>query len=117
MPRKTKEEKELENKAKMENVINTMAPSYKLKLCCHHKDMPEICEIIDLPFQPRNGDIICIKPPNDPNEYARLTFPVHDLIYDATTRIFTMRPDVVQHMRNQQKQQSELSNVVDPLGA
>jgi hypothetical protein len=113
--RKTKEEKE---KALMEDaqiMKKLLAPTFKIKLCCHQKDMPTVCGIFELPFQPRNGDIICVKPTDDKNEYGRLTFLVNNLIYDIEEGHFTMRPDIIDHMRHTKEKEEVTSEHIDPL--
>jgi hypothetical protein len=88
---------------------------YKMKICCHRKDMPNMCEIITLPFKPEEGDILSVKPPNgDPEN--RLTILVVGLIYDHDAGFFVMRPDIVQKVHNTFEGKDEvLSHNIDPL--
>ena len=52
-----------------------MSKKYRLKLCCHKTDYP-MCEFIELPFQPKNGDIIIPMP----SEFRKLVPVVFDNI-------------------------------------
>ncbi len=114
MPRKKKDG--LTNEQFIQAFITALKPKHRLKICCHRKDMPEMCEIIELPFQPRNGDIICVKPPNAPEEWNRLTIPISSLIYDATLDCWVMRPDILRHMQEQFKRETDLDqNIPSPL--
>jgi len=83
-----------------ELIKQVLIPKYKLKICCHKQGLPEMCEIIELPFKPENGDIICVHPPKG-EEGSRITIPIVGLIYDHHLGHFIMRPDVINEMNRQ----------------
>jgi len=115
MRRKTQEEKEKEFQETTQAMKKYLTPIFKIKLCSHHKDMPAVCGVFELPFQPKNGDIICVKPKDDPNKGSRLTFLVNNLIYDIEEGYFIMRPDIIQHIHKDMQNQSEIDSHIDPL--
>lgn len=77
--------------------------TYRIKICCHKPGVPEICEVIEIPFKPEEGDVICVRPPNAKDEWARITVLVNNLIFDATEGYFVMRPDIISSLNKQLK--------------
>lgn len=122
MPRKKSEDKVKveptpeEAKLVADMISNLTKPTHKLKICCHAEGLPEVCEVFELPFQPRNGDIICVKPKTANNESSRMTFPLRDLVYDVELGFWQVRTDIVEGMNEHFKRQNAISTELNPLG-
>jgi len=97
-------------------VKDAATPKFKLKVCCHRKGLPEMCEVITLPFKPEEGDIICVHPPTG-EEGSRLTLIIHGLIYDHHLECFVLRPDIVEDVERQMNGQDGISKheSTDPM--
>lgn len=105
-------EEEKEDKDEVDEPVLTQK-LFRLKLCCHRPNQT-ICRFVLLPFQPKNGDVIAVKPDGD--EHGRLTFLVHDLIWDDEEQCFIMRPDIIDGLRKAIKQPTIMNEEVDPMG-
>jgi hypothetical protein len=103
---------------KVKEVLTTLRAlsrqTFRLKVCCHKKGLPEMCETIELPFKPQNGDIVSVRPPTGDPE-SRLTLVIHGLIYDHGEDRFVMRPDIISDMNHKLKEPEIVDTDIDPL--